>query len=78
MTAEEAAAVQTKLAQIILASACTGERDMERLRDIALRGLSGTRLVEVQERLEHCVAGSRTSRCLLLSEDARLLQKRPS
>lgn len=49
MPAEEAAAVQTKLAQIILASACTGERDMERLRDIALRGVSGTRLVEVQE-----------------------------
>ena len=49
MTAEEAAAVQTKLAQIILASACTGERDMERLKDIALRGISGSNLVEAPE-----------------------------
>jgi hypothetical protein len=44
MTAEETATVQTKLAQIILASACTGERDMERLKEIALRGVSGRRL----------------------------------
>lgn len=46
MTAEEAGTIQTRLAQIILASACTGERDTERLKEIALRGVSGLRLVE--------------------------------
>ena len=40
MTPAEASALRTKLAQIILASACTGERDMERLRGDALRDVS--------------------------------------
>lgn len=44
MTAEEAAGIQCKLAQIILASSCTGERDGERLREIALRAVSGLRI----------------------------------
>jgi hypothetical protein len=35
--------LKKKLAQIILASACTGERDIERLKDIALRSVSGGR-----------------------------------
>jgi len=29
------------LAQIILASACNGKRDVEQLKEIALRGVSG-------------------------------------
>ena len=33
--------VLKKLAQIILASACTGQRDLVRLKEIALRGVSG-------------------------------------
>jgi hypothetical protein len=33
--------LKRKLAQIILASACNGKRDVERLKEIALRGLSG-------------------------------------
>jgi hypothetical protein len=37
----QATALQKKLAQVILASACTGEREVERLKDIALRSLSG-------------------------------------
>ena len=47
VTADQAVALQTKLAQIILASACTGERDLERLKEIALRGVGASRLVEV-------------------------------
>jgi hypothetical protein len=39
----QASVLKKKLAQIILASACTGERDVERLRDIALRSVSGSR-----------------------------------
>jgi hypothetical protein len=32
---------EKKLAQIILASACNGKRDVAQLKDIALRGVSG-------------------------------------
>jgi hypothetical protein len=39
----QAQSLKKKLAQIILASACTGERDVERLKDIALRSVSGSR-----------------------------------
>jgi hypothetical protein len=49
MTATQASLLKKKLAQIILASACTGECDMERLREIALRGVAGTRLVKEPE-----------------------------
>jgi hypothetical protein len=35
----QAAVLKQKLAQIILASACSGEREAERLKDIALRAL---------------------------------------
>ena len=49
MTAEDATAIQTRLAQIILASACTGNRDPARLKEIALRGVSGPRLVEASQ-----------------------------
>jgi hypothetical protein len=35
----QAAVLKKKLAQIILASACSGEREAERLKDIALRAL---------------------------------------
>jgi hypothetical protein len=33
--------LKKNLAQIILASACNGKRDVERLKEIALRGVSG-------------------------------------
>jgi hypothetical protein len=36
----QASIIKHKLAQIILASACTGERDLERLRAIALRAVT--------------------------------------
>ena len=39
----QAAVIKNNLAQIILASACTGERDVERLKQIALRAVSGSR-----------------------------------
>ena len=39
----EASALKNNLAQIILASACTGERDTERLKQIALRAMLGKR-----------------------------------
>jgi hypothetical protein len=41
----QAAAIKNNLTQIILASACTGERDKERLTEIALRAVSGNRRV---------------------------------
>jgi hypothetical protein len=37
--ASNASVLQNNLAQIILASACTGERDAERLKQIALRAI---------------------------------------
>jgi hypothetical protein len=40
---------KNKLAQIILASACTGERDMERLNEIALRAVTSSRRVKEPE-----------------------------
>lgn len=39
----QAAVIKNNLAQIILASACTGERDVERLKQIALRAVIGSR-----------------------------------
>jgi hypothetical protein len=39
----EASVLKSNLAQIILASACTGERDAERLTQIALRAMLGKR-----------------------------------
>jgi hypothetical protein len=35
--------LKKNLAQIILASACNGKRDVEQLKEIALRGVSGGR-----------------------------------
>jgi hypothetical protein len=43
LNAAEAAITKNNLAQIILASACTGERDVERLKQIALRAVTGSR-----------------------------------
>jgi hypothetical protein len=41
--AEQTLVLKKNLAQIILASACTGKRDVDRLKEIALRGVSGRR-----------------------------------
>jgi len=41
LTADQIWILKKKLAQIILASACNGKRDVERLKEIALRGVSG-------------------------------------
>jgi hypothetical protein len=38
-TPDQAAVLRKNLAQVILASACNGEREIERLKDIALRAL---------------------------------------
>ena len=46
LTADQAPILKKNLAQIILASACNGKRDVEQLKEIALRGVSG-RLVAV-------------------------------
>jgi hypothetical protein len=40
LTADQVRVLRKNLAQIILASACTGKRDVERLKEIALRGVS--------------------------------------
>jgi hypothetical protein len=44
LTAEQVQVLKRNLAQIILASACNGKRDVMRLKEIALRGVSGRRL----------------------------------
>ena len=41
LTADQVQVLKKNLAQIILASACTGKRDLVRLTEIALRGVSG-------------------------------------
>ena len=53
LTTAQASVLKSKLAQIILASACTGGRDKERLRQIAVRAISGD--APIKERApEHC------------------------
>ena len=44
MTPAQAADLKNRLAKMILASACTGERDRERLTEIALRGVAGSHI----------------------------------
>jgi hypothetical protein len=41
LTADQVPVLRKNLAQIILASACSGKRDVEQLKEIALRGVSG-------------------------------------
>jgi hypothetical protein len=41
LTADQVRILKRNLAQIILASACNGKRDAARLKEIALRGISG-------------------------------------
>ena len=41
MTPSRATDLKNRIAKMILASACTGERNKERLTEIALRGVSG-------------------------------------
>jgi hypothetical protein len=41
LTPEQVQVLKKNLAQIILASACNGKRDAARLKEIALRGVSG-------------------------------------
>jgi hypothetical protein len=43
MNTAEASNLKNRLAQVILASACTGERDAKRLEQIALRALASGR-----------------------------------
>jgi len=56
----QAALIKNNLAQIILASACTGERDVGRLKQIALRAVIGSRRLKsgtvssVLNRGAHC------------------------
>jgi hypothetical protein len=40
LSADQLPVLKRNLAQIILASACNGKRDVEQLKEIALRGLS--------------------------------------
>jgi hypothetical protein len=53
MNEAQASLIKDNLAQIILASACTGERDRERLTDIALRAVSSSRRIREPEP-SHC------------------------
>jgi hypothetical protein len=40
LTSDQVPVLKNNLAQIILASACNGKRDVEQLKDIALRGVT--------------------------------------
>ena len=44
---DQVSVLQKKLAQIILASACNGKRDVAQLKEIALRGVSGQSCVSI-------------------------------
>ena len=46
LTADKVPVLKKNLAQIILASACNGKRDMEQLKEIALRGVSASQRTE--------------------------------
>jgi hypothetical protein len=41
LPSEQVSVLKKNLSQIILASACNGKRDVEQLKEIALRGVSG-------------------------------------
>jgi len=47
LTADQGQVLKKNLAQMILASACTGKRDVVRLKEIALRGVSARLLDRV-------------------------------
>jgi len=49
MKPAQARDLQNRIAKMILASACTGERDKNRLTEIALRGVSGGSLSEKRQ-----------------------------
>ncbi len=53
MNEAQANVIKDNLAQIILASACTDDRDRERLQDIALRAVTGSRRMREPEP-SHC------------------------
>jgi hypothetical protein len=53
MNETRATVIKNNLAQIILASACTGERDIERLKAIALRAVTSGRCARELE-LSYC------------------------
>jgi hypothetical protein len=47
LPAEQVPVLKTNLTQMILASACNGKRDVEQLKEIALRGVSGRSCVSL-------------------------------
>ena len=53
MNAAEESDLKNRLAQVILASACTGNRDAKRLKEIALRAVS-KHLSNKQSEFERC------------------------
>ena len=47
LTADQVPILKKNLVQIILASACNGKRDVEQLKEIALRGVSGQSRISI-------------------------------
>jgi hypothetical protein len=47
LPSEQVPVLKKNLSQIILASACNGKRDVEQLKEIALRGVSGQSRVSI-------------------------------
>jgi len=56
--AEQTSVLKKNLAQIILASACTGKRDVERLKEIALLGVSSRLLHKLGMLLPQLLPGA--------------------
>jgi len=58
LTADQVRVLKKNLAQIILASACTGKRDVERLKEIALLGVSARLLHKLGMLLPQLLPGA--------------------
>ena len=58
LTADQVRVLKKNLAQIILASACTGKRDVERLKEIALLGVSSRLLHKLGMLLPQLLPGA--------------------
>jgi len=58
LTADQVRVLKKNLAQIILSSACTGKRDVERLKEIALLGVSSRLLHKLGMLLPQLLPGA--------------------
>ena len=55
LPSEQVPVLKKNLSQIVLASACNGKRDVEQLKEIALRGVSGQSRVSIYTQFACCI-----------------------